>query len=596
MSISRSVQIVAVCVLACALAVMVERAAGAAGPPEPQVDKIFSKWTSSTPGCAVGVAVDGKPALAKAYGMADLEHDVKNTADTIFEAGSVSKQFTAAAVLLLAREGKLSLDDPVRKYIPELPDYPPPDGILTGSGGQASPPAKATLAGSSGSGSATRSVPLTIRHMLHHTSGLRDWGSIAGIAGWPRTTRVHTHAHVLEIVSRQRSLNFTPGTHWSYSNTGFNLAAIIVSRVSGKTFADFTRTRIFEPLGMSHTSWRDDHTRIVRNRAIAYDDRRDGFHIDMPFENVHGNGGLLTTVGDLLKWNENFTTPTVGDAAVVAEQQHVGAFSDGRSLDYAFGLYNRPYKGVRQVDHSGSTAGYRAHLARYPDQRLSAAVLCNVSSGGATEALHAVADLYLGDRVREAAVPAAAYTPTPADFDRTAGLYRNGGTGVPLTIARVGDALRVERGQSDGLNPQRGQSLIATAASRFMTASGQHWEFDGRGGVRAVDALGTVELYERVAPARPTIDQLRELAGTYVSDEAETALIVAQSGESLVIKRRPDATLKLTPVYADAFAVPQLGLVIFHRDGGRVVGLSVSQDRVWDLRFARQSQTRSPSE
>src|SRR5438093_4270483 len=455
------------------LGMTIERTDGAAAALEPQVDRIFSKWTTSTPGCAVGVAVDGKPALAKAYGMADLEHDVKNTADTIFEAGSVSKQFTAAAVLLLVREAKLSLDDPVRKYIPELPSFPAPEGIL---------------AGSAGSGSANRAVPLTIRHLLHHTSGLRDWGNIAGIAGWPRTTRVHTHAHVLDIVSRQRSLNFTPGTHWSYSNTGFNLAAIIVSRVSGMPFADFTRTRIFEPLGMSHTSWRDDHTRIVRNRAIAYDDRRDGFHIDMPFENVHGNGGLLTTVGDLLKWNENFTTPTVGDVSFVAEQQRVGTFSDGRSLDYAFGLYNRPYKGVRQVDHSGSTAGYRAHLARYPDQHLSAAVLCNVSSGGATEALHAVADLYLGD------------------------------------------------------------------------------------------------------PARPTIDQLRELAGTYVSDEAETALTVAQSGESLVIRRRPDTTLKLTPVYADAFDVPQLGLVIFHRDGGRVSGLSVSQDRVWDLRFARQNQ------
>src|SRR5262249_52798644 len=157
----------------------------------------------------------------KGYGMADLERDVKITPDTIFEAGSVSKQFTAAAVLLLARDGKLSLDDPVRKYIPELPDY---------------------------------GVPLTIRHMLNHTSGLRDWGGIAGIAGWPRTSRVYTHAHVLDIVSRQRSLNFVPGTRWSYSNTGYNLSAILVSRVSGMSFADFTRRRIFEPLGMTSTS------------------------------------------------------------------------------------------------------------------------------------------------------------------------------------------------------------------------------------------------------------------------------------------------------------------------------------------------------
>jgi CubicO group peptidase (beta-lactamase class C family) len=521
---------------------------------EQSVDRVFAKWTTSTPGCAVGVAIDGQPVLTKAYGLADLEHDVKNAPDTIFEAGSVSKQFTAAAVLLLAREGKLSLDDPVRKYIPELPDY--------GS-------------------------PLLIRHMLNHTSGLRDWGSVAGIAGWPRTTRVHTHAHVLEIVGHQRALNFPPGTRWSYSNTGFNLAAIIVSRVSGMPFADFTRTRIFEPLGMTHTSWRDDHTRVVKNRAIAYEDGRDGFHTDMPFETVHGNGGLLTTVGDLLTWNENFVAPKVGDASFVAEQQRVGKFGDGRAHEYALGLYNRSYKGVRQVDHSGSTAGYRADLARYPDQHLSVAVLCNVSSGNATQAGHAVADLYLGDRAKPPAPPAATYTLTSADLDRLAGLYRHTTTGVPLTIARNGDGLRIERGQADGLNPNAGQRLVAMSASRLVTATRQTWEFDARG-ARMTDAFGTVDAYERVPPAKPTADQLKEIAGTYVSDEAETILTVALSGESLVIKRRPDTTLRLTPIYADAFNAPQLGLVIVRRDGGRVSGLSLVQDRVWDLRFARQ--------
>ena len=182
----------------------------------------------------------GKPVLAKGYGMADLEHDVPITPDTIFEAGSVSKQFTAAAVLLLARDGKLSLDDPVRKYIPELPDY---------------------------------GAPLTIRHMLNHTSGLRDWGSVAGIAGWPRTTRVHTHAHVLDIVSPPAARSTSRRARWSYSNTGFNLAAIIVSRVSGMPFADFTRERLFQPLGMTHTSWRDDYTRIVKGRAMAYNSK-----------------------------------------------------------------------------------------------------------------------------------------------------------------------------------------------------------------------------------------------------------------------------------------------------------------------------------
>ena len=299
--------------------------------PSASVDAVFARWNQATPGCAVGVGVNGKSVLERAYGMADLEHDVPNTPDTIFEAGSVSKQFTAAAVLLLARDGKLSIDDPVRKYIPELPDY---------------------------------GVPLTIRHMLTHTSGLRDWGAVAGIAGWPRTTRAHTHGHVLDIVSRQKALNFTPGTAWSYSNTGYNLAAIIVSRVSGQPFADFSRERIFAPLGMTRTSWRDDFTRVVKHRAIAYDSQADGYHQDMPFENVHGNGGLLTTVGDLLRWNENFAVPKVGDAAFLAEEQTPGRFNDGKPHDYAFGLYVRPYRGVDEVSHSGSTAGYRAFLTR----------------------------------------------------------------------------------------------------------------------------------------------------------------------------------------------------------------------------------------
>jgi CubicO group peptidase (beta-lactamase class C family) len=330
---------------------------------EMSVDAIFSKWTTSTPGCAVGVAVRGKPVLLKAYGMADLEHEVRNTPETIFESGSVAKQFTAMAILLLAQDGRLSLDDQVRKHIPELPDY---------------------------------GVPLTIRHMLTHTSGLRDWGSVASIAGWPRTTRAYTHAHVLEIVSRQKSLNFPPGTEWSYSNTGFNLAAIIVDRVSGMSFAEFSRRRIFEPLGMTHTSWRDDHRRIVKGRATAYSTTTSGYEIEMPFEHVHGNGGLLTTVGDLLKWNENYVTPKVGDAALVAEQQKPGKYNDGRDLDYALGLYVRPLDDVKNVYHSGSTAGYRAHLNRFPQSHTSVAVLCNGSDGNATNAANAVSRLYLG--------------------------------------------------------------------------------------------------------------------------------------------------------------------------------------------------------
>ena len=447
--------------------------------PEKAVDEIFGRWNSSTPGCAVGVAAGGKPVLMKAYGMADLEHDVPNTPETIFESGSLAKQFTAMAVLLLAQDGKLSLDDQVRKYIPELPDY---------------------------------GVPLTIRHMLTHTSGLRDWGSVAGIAGAPRTSREYTHGHVLDIVSRQKSLNFTPGTHYSYSNTGYNLSAIIVSRLSGMSFAEFSKRRIFEPLGMTSTQWRDDHQRIVKGRAIAYrpadppsplrGSGETGYRIEMPFENVHGNGGLLTTVGDLLKWNENYVHPKVGGAALVADQQSRGRFSDGREHDYALGLRVSELRGVKNVNHSGSTAGYVAHLNRFPDAHLSVAVLCNVSSGGATSAANDVSLLYLGDRA-------------------------------------TGPAARTDREPDP-------PAIVVPAA------------------------------------------ELPQLAGRYWSDEAEVALVAAIEKDQIVLKRRPDSTITLRPIGKDVF-VGSIGRVTFLRDGsGTVNGLSIRQDRVWDLRFARQ--------
>jgi len=255
---------------------------------------------------------------------------------------------------------------------------------------------------------------------------------------------------------------------------------------------------------MTHTSWRDDYTRIVKHRAIAYERAADGYHEDMPFENVHGNGGLLTTIGDLLRWNENFVAPVVGDKAFVAEQQTRGHFTDGREHEYALGLYVRPYRGAREVWHSGSTGGYRAYLTRFPERHVSVAVLCNAGNANATQYAHTVAELYLDGALTPPAAAAAA----------------------------------------------------------------------GRGAAPQVPV---------VTPAL-----LAEYAGRYVSDEAEADFTVAADGDVLVLKRRPDAVLKMRPVSRDAFAVPSLGTVTFHRDGSRVVGLSVKLDRVWDMPFARK--------
>ncbi len=523
-------------------------------PDEAAVDKVFARWTSATPGCAVGVSEGGRVVLRKAYGMADLEHDVPNAADTIFEAGSVSKQFTAAAVLLLARAGRLSLDDPVRKYIPELPDY---------------------------------GKPLLIRHMLQHTSGLRDWGEIEGVAGWPRTTRVYTQAHVLDIVSRQKALNFEPGTNWSYSNTGYNLAAIIVSRVSGQSFAEFCRLRIFEPLGMTRTSWRDDFRRIVKGRAIAYEAVKSGYEQDMPFENVHGNGGLLTTVGDLLKWNENAVDQKVGDSEFLRVELQPGHFNDGKPHDYAMGLYIGSFMGVSEVSHSGSTAGYRAYLTRYPQPHISVAVLCNASNAAAGRYAHDVAAMYLTDviKAREPGTMDLGHddilVPPLSPF---VGLYRNTATGVPLSLV-AGKAVLLIEGGSEPSN-----MLLFHDHSTFQSFDqSRTFHFDGKGGLRIANSNGTSENYERVDPWKPTAAEVKALAGRYTSDEAETELEVVASGAELKVTRRPDTTIALRPSYKDAFTAENLGLVRFRRDRSeRVIGFSVTLGRVWDLRFEKK--------
>jgi CubicO group peptidase (beta-lactamase class C family) len=526
------------------------QAATASADRQAAVDAVFERYDGTDrPGCAVGVSEAGAITLERAYGMSNLEHDVANTPISVFENGSVSKQFTAAATILLALDGRIALDDDIRTYFPEIPDY---------------------------------GEPITVRHLLNHTSGLRDWGSVAGIHGWPRTTRVHDHRHALDIIARQQELNYPPGTHYSYTNTGYNLQAMLIERVTGRPFAEFTKERLFDPLGMTRTQWRDEYRRVVEDRAIAYRPVGGGaFYMDMPFEQVHGNGGLLTTVGDLLRWTRNLETGELGGPDLLAEMHRQGVLDSGREISYASGLVVTNYRGVPEVQHGGATAGYRAFLTRFPEQGVAVAVLCNRADTNAGGLAHDVADVWLAAVVVEETDDAA---PTPIQVDpdaleRLSGTYRN---------TRFHDALRIEV-REDRLLVDGRVPMIPTAPRAFVGAGRTMVVDEAAPGTRpafiTVDAAADTLRFEPVQPFDPTPSELEAYTGTWHSPEAEATYTIEVRDGGLVLVDRYGRARPIQPAYLDTFEIGG-NVFRFIRDAsGAITEMRWGQGRVWSLRF-----------
>ncbi len=327
-----------------------------------KVDSIFARFTPDVPGCAVGIYQNARTIFAKGYGSANIEYDVPITPTTPFVSGSVSKQFTAAAIALLVEEKRISPSDDVRKYIPELVDY---------------------------------GKVITIDHLVHHTSGLRDWWELVGIAGL-RYDDTYTVQDVLDMTARQRGLNFDPGERYLYSNTGYILLGIVVQRVTGKTLREFAAERFFVPLEMTSSHFQDDHRQPVRGRAYAYSPATGGgFTINVWNNDLVGQGGLMTTILDLAKWDENFYTGKVGGPGFLRRQLEQGRLNSGTTLSYAYGLEVGQYRGLPMVEHTGSTGGYRSVITRFPAQHTSVAILCNVSNAAPSTLARRVADYVL---------------------------------------------------------------------------------------------------------------------------------------------------------------------------------------------------------
>ncbi len=522
-----------------------------------KVDKVFERMDKPTsPGCALAVIRDGRTVYTRGYGMANLDHDIVITPSSVFHIASVSKEFTATAILLLAQDGKLSLDDEVRSHVPELPDF---------------------------------GRRITIRHLLHHTSGLRDQWELLGLAGWRYSRDLITDDDVLQLMARQKDLNFAPGEQYMYSNTGYTLLATIVKRVSGQSFREFTTSRIFKPLGMARTHFRDDFDEIVKDQAYGYVPAGDTFRLSVTNFDTAGATSLLTTVEDMALWDRNFYDGRVGGRALVDSLLTNGILNSGEKIDYAYGIMHNTYRGLATVGHGGSDAGYRADFVRFPGERLSVACLCNLSTSNPAELTRRVADIVLADRLgppdTKAADDRPAVTVSAQDLGRYAGLYWN----------REGDAFRRFTLKDGALLfgfAEPGVSLKPIASATFAGPNAD-FVFDAAtaGRVRMTETARTGRAksiaFDAVDQFKPSASEVAEYAGAYRSDEIDPIFRIAAENGTLVLRRLKNSPVTLEPLTRDAFRTPS-ATIRFTRDAaGRLTGFIFNGGRIRGFRLSR---------
>jgi CubicO group peptidase (beta-lactamase class C family) len=530
-----------------------------------KLDRLFIAWDRpDSPGCALAVIKDGKIIYKRGYGIANLEYNVPITPSTVFHVASVSKQFTAFAVAMLAAQGKLSLDDDIHKYLPEVPDF---------------------------------GKTITIRHLIHHISGLRDQWELLAMAGW-RLDDVITMEHILKMVRHQKELNFAPGQEHLYCNTGYTLLAVIVERVTGQSFRQFTDANIFKPLDMNHTHFHDDHRMIVKDRAYSYGSAAGGGFglIALNYANV-GATSLFTTVEDMAKWLNNFDDGRVGGVQVIQQMFQQGVLNSGERLDYAFGLVIGKYKGLKVIEHGGGDAGYRSQVMRFPDQKFAVVILSNLGSFNPSGMARQVADLYLADQLKPEAPKAKpaermAVKVNPAIYDAYVGRYELQGPATMIVdITKENGTLMA---QATG---QPKAELFPESETRFFLRAVNAeviFQRDEKGNVAQFTLQqGSQNIAaKRIQPFTPDAAALAEYTGDYYSGELGTVYtIVVKEGRLLAEHRRND-DVRLTPTVADQFSGSAwfFSKVSFTRDKERrVTGFRLTGGRVRNLRFDKQA-------
>ena len=514
-----------------------------------RVDSIFRAITTETPGCGVGVSQKGQVVLNKAYGLANLETRAPLGASSLFDIGSTQKQFTATSILLLAQDGRLSLNDDIRKFLPELPDY---------------------------------GHKVTVDNLITHTGGIRDWTGLLPLA--PEGTDAHT------LLLRQRGLNFVPGTEWAYSNGGYELAKLIVARASGMSFADFTKKRIFEPLGMKSTAYVPDIMQAGTNAAVGYQKDGASWKPFMRLGNNRGGGAIVSTIGDMLIWQDALASAKLGKSLTdkLHEQTRL---STGRKLDYARGVIVDSTPGGVVISHSGGAAGFSTWMGRVPEHDLSVAVSCNFDPVSATNLAGRVIDDVFLPPDPQALARWRATRPVAApgvDVSSREGLFFDERTGEPMRLGINNGRLQIVNGPP--LVPVSATTFrVPRPVPFFRSQDDPVITFVDADHIEIKSMEGQVTRYHRAQPYTPGTADLQGVDGRYESTELGSIfeILPGTNGIAMRFENAPDKSLTLTPVARDTYMFRMI-VVRFRRDAsGKVTGFVYDNPVVKGIQFTR---------
>jgi CubicO group peptidase (beta-lactamase class C family) len=537
-----------------------------------KVDAFLAQWDKNDmPGCAVGVVKDGKLVYKRGFGMANLDYDVPNTTSTLFNLASASKPFTAASIALLAQQGKLSLDDDIRKYVPELPKY---------------------------------ADTITIRHLIHHTSGIRDYLALVFFSGLGNDNAYSPKA-VLNMLARQKNISFAPGAKYQYSNSGYFLLGIIVERVSGKSLRVFAEENIFKPLGMKNTRYFDNRFEVIKNRASGYVvGQNKSIRARSSLFDLVGSGGVLTSVEDLYLWEQNFYEPKVGNKELIQLLTTPGTLNGGEKIDYAFGMWRQEYKGLPVIKHSGNMSGFRAQIVSFPEQKFTIIALSNNSAIYPSAIVEKLSEIYLEGQFKpdvpsqkkvEESLPQAIALPEKEAL-RYAGIYASAESGAVFKLS-LKDGKLINSGLLKNETP-----LMPISENRFlMVADSNRYElvpvFNKSGTISEIKLTTNGVRPDVFVPVKPPMDspqQLSEYAGTYYSEEFNANYIISLKGNNLVFQIGENFEAPLTAAYADFFtsAGGQINLVFTRDDKGKIAEFvfnsAIDERDVKGITFKRQ--------